>query len=145
MQDMDAYDASTSARLNSLFLLNYSLFFETFSLLIYLGNCSRSACSTAVSCFGIGPGSLKSAKFPVKFPVSREFVWRHALRRQPTIFNLREFPSLHEKTPPNEGFFLQWPFPETGVRTFGAENSRKSPAVTTRIPVFQRLGLETGG
>jgi hypothetical protein len=32
------------------------------------------------------PGSLKNAKFPVKFPVSREFAWRRvrsALRRQP--------------------------------------------------------------
>jgi hypothetical protein len=39
------------------------------------------------------PGSLKNAKFPVKFPVSREFAWRRvrsALRRQPGSPALRE-------------------------------------------------------
>src|SRR5882762_3011094 len=47
----------------------------------------HTACSTAVSCYEISPGSLKCAKFPVKFPVGREFRWRRvrsALRRQPS-------------------------------------------------------------
>jgi hypothetical protein len=39
-----------------------------------------------VSCYGIASQSPKTQKFPVKFPVSREFPWRQvrlALRRQP--------------------------------------------------------------
>src|SRR6267142_3356304 len=48
---------------------------------------SEKGCSTAASCYGIASQSPKNAKFPVKFPVSREFAWRRvrsALRRQPT-------------------------------------------------------------
>jgi hypothetical protein len=73
--------------LNSLIPAKNSLFFETFSLLICVGNCAKSDCGAAVSCYEIGLGSPKIAKFPVKFPVSREFAWRRArsaLRRQPT-------------------------------------------------------------
>jgi hypothetical protein len=66
--------------------LKKSLFLEIFSLLIFIGNCVRSHCSTAASCFEIVSQSPKNAKFPVKFPVSREFTRRQvrsALRRQP--------------------------------------------------------------
>jgi hypothetical protein len=82
VQEMDAY----GFRINSLFLVLNSLFFKTLSLLIRVGNYSRSGCGMAVSCYEIGPGSPQIAKFPVKFPVSREFAWRlvrSALRRQP--------------------------------------------------------------
>jgi hypothetical protein len=51
-----------------------------------LGNYAISRCNTAISCYEIGSQSPKNAKFPVKFPVSREFAWRRvrsALRRQP--------------------------------------------------------------
>jgi hypothetical protein len=76
------------AGLNSLFLVLNSLFLKIFSLLMRAGKRSRSGCSTAVSCYEIGPGSPKIAKFPVKFPVSREFAWRRVrspLCRQPTF------------------------------------------------------------
>ena len=39
--------------------------------------------------------------------------------------------------------FLIAQSPETGVRTFSAENSRKSPAEFNKTPVFRRLALET--
>src|SRR5258705_12389310 len=63
-QQMDAYQIS-------LFLPENSLFFKIFSLLICVGNCSRSGCSTAVSCYEIDSQSPRIAKFPVKFPVPR--------------------------------------------------------------------------
>jgi mono/diheme cytochrome c family protein len=65
-----------------------SLFFEIFSLLICLGNCLRSRCVTAASCYEISSHIPKIAKFPVKFPVSREIAWRRVripLRRQPAM------------------------------------------------------------
>jgi hypothetical protein len=74
--------------LNSLIPAKNSLFFEIFSLLICVGNCSKSDCGAAVSCYEIGLGSPEITKFPVKFPVSREFAWRRvrsALQRQPGI------------------------------------------------------------
>jgi nitrogen-specific signal transduction histidine kinase len=61
---------------------------KEFSLLICVGNRGRSGCSVAVSCFEIGAGSPEIAKFPVKFPVSREFGWRRvrsALPPQPVF------------------------------------------------------------
>jgi hypothetical protein len=70
---------------NSLIPFKNSLFLKIFSLLICVGNFTRSRCGAAVSCYEIGPGSLEIAKFPVKFPVSREFARRRvrsALRRQ---------------------------------------------------------------
>jgi hypothetical protein len=72
--------------LNSLIPAKNSLFFEIFSLLICVGNCAKSDCGAAVSCYEIGLGSPEIAKFPVKFPVSREFALRRvrsALQRQP--------------------------------------------------------------
>jgi hypothetical protein len=78
---------------NSLIQLTSSLFFEKFSLLICLGNCAKSHCSAVVSSYEIGSLSLKIVKFPVKFPVSREFAWRQvrsALRRQPKIIGVKQ-------------------------------------------------------
>jgi hypothetical protein len=46
----------------------------------------RSACGTGISIEDFGGKRPEIAKFPVKFPVSREFAWRRvrsALRRQP--------------------------------------------------------------
>jgi hypothetical protein len=71
---------------NSLIPPKNFLIIEIFSLLICVGNCARSDCGAAVFCYEIGLGSPEIAKFPVKFPVSREFAWRRvrsALRRQP--------------------------------------------------------------
>jgi len=51
-------DRATNGRLDayqiSLFLPENSLFFKIFSLFICVGNCSRSGCSTVVSCNEIG-------------------------------------------------------------------------------------------
>src|ERR1019366_4208650 len=55
---------------NSLLLAKNSLFLEIFSLLIFIGNCVRSHCSTAVCCWEIGSQSPRIIEFPVKFPVS---------------------------------------------------------------------------
>jgi hypothetical protein len=77
------------------------------SLLVCLGNCARSHCSAAVSSHKIGSGSLKIAKFPVKFPVSREFAWRQvrsALRRQPGSRALRQIPKRRESGPEIRAF-----------------------------------------
>jgi hypothetical protein len=71
---------------NSLLPLENFLFVEIFSLLICIGKSSRNGCGAAGFCYVFGRGSLKSAIFPVKFPVSREFGRRRvrsALRRQP--------------------------------------------------------------
>jgi hypothetical protein len=58
---------------HSLFFRQNSLFFEIFSLLISVGNYSNNRCGTAVSAFEIVGLDRKSAIFPVKFPVCREF------------------------------------------------------------------------
>src|ERR1700722_13934365 len=86
VREMDAYGHAQSVTLNSLIPAKNSLFLEIFSLLICVGNCAKGDCSAAVSCYEIGLGSPEITKFPVKFPVSREFAWRRvrsALRRQP--------------------------------------------------------------
>src|SRR6266403_576415 len=50
-----------------------SLLLKIFSLLACAGNCSRNGCRTAVSCNESDLRGTKIVKFPVKFPVSREF------------------------------------------------------------------------
>src|ERR1700694_4761145 len=100
---MDAYD---SVALNSLIPANNYLLFEIFSLLICVGNCAKSRCGTAVSCYEIVSWGLEIAEFPVKFPVSREFAWRRVrspLRRQPASPRVGETsPEVAEK-PANSG------------------------------------------
>jgi hypothetical protein len=49
-----------------------SLLIELFSLIGSVGNCSGSNCSTVVSCCSYRPYGQIIAKFPVKFPVSRD-------------------------------------------------------------------------
>jgi hypothetical protein len=71
-----------------------SLIVQINSLLVWLGNSLRSRCSTALSDRDFSYQSPRFVKFPVKFPVSREFVGRpvrSALRRQPGILDFREF------------------------------------------------------
>jgi hypothetical protein len=72
VREMDAYPEF----LNSLIPAKNSLFLEIFSLLICVGNCAKSDCGAVVSCYEIRLGSPEIEKFPVKFPVSREFAWR---------------------------------------------------------------------
>jgi hypothetical protein len=87
---MDAYE---SLGCNSLIPFRNSLLFKIFSLLICVGNFTRSRCGTAVYRYRIGPGVVEIAKFPVKFPVSREFLRRRvrsALRRQPGSHSARD-------------------------------------------------------
>ena len=57
---------------NSLIPKKCSLFPEIFSLLICIGNFTKSRCSAAISLSVLGSRSLKIAKFPVKLPISRE-------------------------------------------------------------------------
>jgi len=64
---MDAYRLSV-CRENSLLLAKNSLFLKIFSLLVCVGNCSRTGCSTGVFRIKIGSQSPRIAKFPVKFP-----------------------------------------------------------------------------
>ena len=74
-----------------------SLFVEKISLLVRVGNYAKSRCGAAGSRYEIGSWSPEIAKFPVKFPVSREFAWRpvrSALRRQPKIIRAKQSPSL---------------------------------------------------
>ena len=57
---------------NSLIPFKNSLILKIFSLITCVGNCSGSGCSAAVSWYQIGSLSSRIAKFPVKFPDSRE-------------------------------------------------------------------------
>jgi hypothetical protein len=78
---------------NSLFWLEKSLFCKKDSPLIWVGNSTRSPCSTGASCCGGSGMRPKIAKFPVKFPVSREFARRQvrsALRRQPGSHSIQD-------------------------------------------------------
>jgi hypothetical protein len=72
-----------------------------------LGDNWGSRCKGAVAfCYNMGPGSLKIAKFPVKFPDGREFARRRArsaLRRQPAIAVLRAVVSGACRRPTNRG------------------------------------------
>jgi hypothetical protein len=79
-----------------------SLFVEKFSLLIHLGKYLRSPCGTAV--FGTDDVSptAKTADFPVKFPVCREFAWRRvrsSLRRQPRSLPFAVIPRAVRESP----------------------------------------------
>ena len=102
---MDAYGSDIARTINSLILKMSSLFPEIFSLLICVGKFTKSRCSAAVSLPSLGSQSLKIAKFPVKFPVSREFGWRQArsaLRGQPSS------PALNENVPDIQRKARQW-------------------------------------
>ena len=55
------------SRQNSPFWVKYSLFPEISSLLVCVGNCSKSRCGTAASCSEKSASTPRIAKFPVKF------------------------------------------------------------------------------
>jgi hypothetical protein len=57
----------------SLLRLRNSLFGRIISLLIFVGNCPRSGCSTAVSYYDSGLWVAEISKFPVKFPIAGNF------------------------------------------------------------------------
>ena len=57
-----------SVTLNSLIPAKNSLFLEKFSLLICVGNCAKSDCGAAVSCYEIGLGRPRNRKIPCKIP-----------------------------------------------------------------------------
>jgi hypothetical protein len=121
-------------REHSLLPAKNSLFPEIFSLLICVGNCAKSDCGAAVSCYEIGLGSPEIAKFPVKFPVSREFAWRRlrsALRRQPGRPAGRVFAQIYRETPAIGGLLCvrgESPGGGMGVRGDGnPESLRPTP------------------
>lgn len=137
VREMDAYHAGES---NSLILSKNSQFFEILSQLIRVGNSSKSRCGTGVSWPTHLSQSSKNVKFPAKFPVSREFLWRRvrsALRRQPATRSTREsglilgegtvFYRVFVRLSRVSGFQKM----ATLTRTY-----RKSPAQTAEIPIF---------
>jgi hypothetical protein len=134
-----------SCGFNSLLLNKNSLFREIFSLLICVGNCTRSYCSTAGFCYGIEPLSVKIAKFPVKVPVRREFGWRRArsaLRRQPAIHAFGQAPQETREWAGNPGFSRI----RFRLRTPALPNLRcKSPKVSGRFRKYSRFGEIIGG
>jgi hypothetical protein len=100
VREMDAYRFPDTCK--------NSLFVEIFSLLICVGNCAESDCGAAVPCYEIGPESPETAKFPVKFPVSRELAWRRAPIRTASpanqSLNYRLLGSESDKCPPIGAF-----------------------------------------
>ena len=133
---------------NSLLRLRKSLFARIFSLLTFLGNCLRSDCSTAGSCYESGSWRSETAKFPVKFPVSREFSRRRvrsALRRQPTSPALREaVPNSRRNARQQRAFLIQRAVSSLPSSPAGGRNCRKSLATCRNIPVSGRRRVETG-
>ena len=135
-------------RRNSLLPEKDSLFPKIFSLLICVGNCSRSGCSTAVSRIEFGSQSPRIVKFPVKFPVSREFAWRlvrSALRRQPGSAALAEAVPTTGKNARQQRAFLIWrTVSSLPISPTAGRNCRKSLATCRNIPIFGRRRPETG-
>jgi hypothetical protein len=90
-------------------------------------------------------GSLKTAKFPVKFPVGREFAWRRvrsALRRQPGIPGLGEYAPIGAERPANSGL-SQLGMPSLRSRVPGMRTEFvESLWLTPRIFPF---GVDDGG
>jgi hypothetical protein len=72
VREMDAYPPCAVRELNSLIPAKNSLLLEIFSLLIFVGNLPGNRCGTGAFRTDIASKSPEIAKFPVKFPVSRE-------------------------------------------------------------------------
>src|SRR5258706_8680889 len=125
-----------------------SLFFGNISLLICVGNCSRSGCNAAVSCSKLLPKAPEIAKFPVKFPDTRESGWRRvrsALRRQPGSPALRQpVPNRRRNARPQRAFLIQRTVSTFPISPAAGRNCRKSLATCRNIPVSERRRLETG-
>jgi hypothetical protein len=132
---------------NSLIKPFSSLFSETFSLLIWVGNCEKSPCSAAVSGWETRSRIPRIEKFPVIFPVSREFTWRRvrsALRRQPRSQRLGENASrTGGKARQWRAFAIRSPVSVLPIARYSDRIPRKSPANTVNIPVFGRRRPET--
>ena len=133
---------------HSLIPFENSLFPKIFSLIICVGNFTRSRCGAAVSCYEIGPGSLEIAKFPVKFPDTRESGWRRvrsALRRQPGSAALREaVPKSRRNARQQRAFLIQRTVSSLPISPAAGRNCRKSLATSRNIPNFGRRRPETG-
>src|SRR5271169_6315984 len=132
----------------SLLLLKNSLLFEIFSLLIFIGNCLKSGCSTVGSCSEIRSQRPETAKFPLKFPVSREFAWRLVripLRRQPASPEVGE-PARDSwrKARQWRAFAIRLAVSRLPILGNTRPIRRASPATTAKIPVFRRQRPETG-
>ena len=120
---------------NSLFLVDASLFFRKNSLIAFLGNSPESPYNAA--CWRPSANAIvpKPEKFPVKFPVSREFAWRSArsaLRRQPAISAFAQPPQERGNGPEIRAFRLsdsvsrsRFPDPEVEI----AESLRPCPRI----------------
>jgi hypothetical protein len=124
----------------SLLRLRNSLFGRIISLLIFVGNCPKSGCSTAVSYYDSGLWVAEISKFPVKFPVSREFPWRRVrspLRRQPTSHSTGGSGRAPVETAAFYRLFARLSqvssLPKMAIL---ARICRKSLAQTAEIPVF---------
>src|SRR6516164_316248 len=91
--------------------------------------------------------SLEFAKFPVRFPVSREFcgrLARTALHRQPRSPPFLQVSWGVPERAANSGAFTHLPLVSTlPFGRFGEPIPQKSPAVFGNIPVFRRLPPET--
>jgi hypothetical protein len=107
-------------------------------------DCAKNDCSTAVYCGKIGLGSPEIAKFPVKFPVSRELAWRRvrsALPRQPTSHRRLEIlPSAMAQMPANGGL-LRFRNRSPGSQ-FGHFGSEIADSLRRTFEIFPFLGDE---
>jgi hypothetical protein len=132
---------------NSLILKKNSLFPEIFSLLSCVGNCREKSLQRSHFSVRWGSRSLKIAKFPVKFPVSRELAGdrcdQHS-RPSQGFGRPAKLPRKSENGPEIPAFR---PFDfVSGLpnRLSRGANRRKSPATPLNIPVLQKLSAETG-
>ena len=94
------------------------------------GNCRRYGCGTAVSCRKVSAWNPKIAKFPVKFPVRREYTRRSVrfpLRRQPASVGFGEYYRFDRKRPANGGVLKMGPVSScSGAEFLGLRLSRIS-------------------
>jgi hypothetical protein len=122
------------ARTNSLIGREDSLFVELFSLLARLGKYLQSGCGTAVFDADIVSVASKTADFPVKLPVYREFGWRPArsvLRRQPSSLAFSDSlqPARHRPENPRGVFRFRLCLQTPDLSITGEELSKVSRPV----------------
>jgi hypothetical protein len=88
------------------------------------------------------------AKFPVKFPDTRDFAWRRvrsALRRQPASPALREtVPNSRRNARQQRAFLIHRPVSSIPISPTAGRNCQKSLATCRNIPIFGRRRPETG-
>jgi hypothetical protein len=134
--------------LKSLLRPENSQFFKLFSLLNCVGKDSKSGCCAGLFGTAIVSRSPEIAKFPVKFPVSREFARRLVripLRRQPTSPALKEtVPNSRRNARQWRAFSIQRAVSSQRISRIRERIRRKSLVTTVNIPVFGRRVPETG-